>query len=162
MLETIRRKIAAWQALASWEKRALVALSAHLHLIWVRLRVTRFDHLHHWHERHLNGDAKPMPHGCSDLDFARRSAELIEICARHGLYHANCLHQSLVLCAWLRRYGLAPELRVGITPDAGPFQAHAWVELNQVLLNRNPDGYLPFDHRQWSAKWSESEKSTIR
>ena len=43
-----------------------------------------------------------------------RCAELAAIAARHGLYRANCLHQSLALCSLLRRDGLQTRLRIGV------------------------------------------------
>lgn len=48
-----------------------------------------------------------------------------------------CLEQSLALYFLLRRRGFAPNLRIGVQPL--PFQAHAWVELDGVPVNENPD-----------------------
>jgi hypothetical protein len=80
------------------------------------------------------------------MDFAQRSAELTAIAARHGLYRANCLHQSLALCTILRGGGLPARLRIGVLPNIKPFQAHAWVELfGQPLGNQSIAEYEAFE-----------------
>jgi len=68
--------------------------------------------------------------------------------ARHLLFRPTCLERSLVLWWMLRREGVAAELRVGATKDAGRFEAHAWVEYCGAVLN-DPEGehrgFVPFD-----------------
>jgi hypothetical protein len=49
---------------------------------------------------------------------------------------ARCLEQSLTLLACLRRRGVLAELRLGVRPYR--FRAHAWVELDGVVLNDDP------------------------
>ena len=80
------------------------------------------------------------------LAHARASAdsELVsEICRRVAvaavLYpgRARCLEQSMALYVLLRRRGIAADLRLGVQPY--PFNAHAWVELNGVALNEEPE-----------------------
>lgn len=41
---------------------------------------------------------------------------------------ATCLTQALVLHILLRREGLPSRIRIGVSKDAGHFEAHAWVE----------------------------------
>jgi hypothetical protein len=41
---------------------------------------------------------------------------------------ATCLTQALVLHILLRREGLQSRIRIGVSKDAGHFEAHAWVE----------------------------------
>lgn len=66
--------------------------------------------------------------------------------ARHGLYRANCLHQSLALCRILRREGLPARLRIGVKKNMRTFQAHAWVELEGTPLGRQSiDEFEAFD-----------------
>jgi len=50
----------------------------------------------------------------------------------------DCVAESLVLEAALRRFGLEPALRIGLDP-ASPNKAHAWVELDGRPLNDKPD-----------------------
>jgi Transglutaminase-like superfamily len=41
---------------------------------------------------------------------------------------ASCLTQAFALHILLRREGLASRIRIGVSKDAGHFEAHAWVE----------------------------------
>ena len=43
----------------------------------------------------------------------------------------------MALYVLLRRRGIGAELRLGVQPY--PFNAHAWVELNGVALNEEPE-----------------------
>ncbi len=76
---------------------------------------------------------------------AQRHAELTAIAARHGLYKANCLHQSIALCWLLRKQGLFSQIRIGVLPNTKPLQAHAWVELDGLALGQTVDQYKAFD-----------------
>jgi hypothetical protein len=49
----------------------------------------------------------------------------------------RCLEQACALYAVLRRCGLSPTLRIGVSPFG--FRAHAWVELNGLSLEENTD-----------------------
>jgi hypothetical protein len=56
----------------------------------------------------------------------------------------RCLPRALVLQALLREAGLAPDLRIGVTRDAGGgLTAHAWVECEgrPVLEHEDLDGF---------------------
>ncbi len=50
----------------------------------------------------------------------------------------DCVAESLVLEALLRSSGLDPALRLGVDPK-DPGSAHAWVELDGVPVNDDPD-----------------------
>jgi hypothetical protein len=65
----------------------------------------------------------------------RAIARLVEAAARRGPYRATCLPRSLTLWWLLRRQGIDAELRIGVRKDAGPFEAHAWVEWRGRVLN---------------------------
>lgn len=48
---------------------------------------------------------------------------------------ATCLTQALVLHILLRQEGLQSRIQVGVSKDAGRFEAHAWVESqDQVVI----------------------------
>ena len=55
---------------------------------------------------------------------------------------ARCLEQSLALYVLLRRRGVPAELKLGVQPY--PFNAHAWVELQGVALNEEPETIQQF------------------
>ena len=79
---------------------------------------------------------------------ARRIARIQEAVSRHLTWHASCLERSLVLWWQLERHGIAAEMRIGARKEAGRFEAHAWVELGNLVLNDSSDPHLhftPFD-----------------
>ncbi|HWW87418.1 MAG TPA: lasso peptide biosynthesis B2 protein [Vicinamibacterales bacterium] len=49
---------------------------------------------------------------------------------------APCLQRSAVATRLLRRYGLPAELVIGYRPL--PFESHAWVEVNGLVVNDRP------------------------
>ncbi len=66
---------------------------------------------------------------------ARITNVMVQAAARHGVYSATCLPQSLTLWWLLRRQGIKSDLRFGARKEAGLMEAHAWVELSGIPLN---------------------------
>ena len=66
------------------------------------------------------------------------------IAGRHGAVQATCLRRSLLLLGLLRRRGLRPVLQLGVAGRSGPFQAHAWVELDGERLLPGDAEHRPF------------------
>jgi len=71
-------------------------------------------------------------------------ANTVRVAARHGIYHANCLEQSLILWWLLARKGIESELRFGARKEHFRLEAHAWVECCGVPLNEASDVYKQF------------------
>jgi len=69
-----------------------------------------------------------------ELVRAQRSGELLAIAGKRGLISATCLRQSVLLEYYLKRQGLAAEIKIGVRKDNDLFDAHAWVELNGIAL----------------------------
>jgi len=79
---------------------------------------------------------------------AQKVARIQQAVSRHLIWHASCLERSLALCWQLARRGVAADLRIGARKEAGRFQAHAWVEMGNVVLNDSGEAHLhfaPFD-----------------
>lgn len=70
---------------------------------------------------------------------ARRTVAVMQMAARHTFGSPNCLPQSLVCWALLRRRGIESELRIGTRKVGGEFEAHAWVEYQGQVLNDRSD-----------------------
>jgi hypothetical protein len=51
----------------------------------------------------------------------------------------NCLARSLVLWWLLKRRGIDSQIRLGVRKENAILLAHAWIELDQVVLNDRPD-----------------------
>lgn len=55
--------------------------------------------------------------------------------ARYGVFRPQCLVRSLAIQRMLRRRGvLTSALRLGVRKKDGSFQAHAWIELDGVVV----------------------------
>ena len=83
-----------------------------------------------------------------EIAAAQRVARIQEAVSRHLIWRASCLERSLVLWWQLERRGIAAEIRIGARKEAGRFEAHAWVELGDVVLNDSGEAHLhfaPFD-----------------
>jgi len=82
--------------------------------------------------------------GPSAIQKARVIANTVRVAARHGIYHANCLEQSLVLWLLLARKGIKSELRFGARKESLRLEAHAWVECCGVPINEASDVHEQF------------------
>jgi len=112
-----------------------------LFLVELGLRIRGFQ----WVERRVERGAqtsRPVLH--DDVRRARRYARSIETAARQHVVHAECLHRSLVLQAWLRREFLPSTLQIGVRKLNGELKAHAWVELAGQVVNDEPSAVAPF------------------
>lgn len=78
------------------------------------------------------------------LTQADATARIVRVATWHGIYHANCLQQSVVLWWLLRCQGIASDLRIGVRKQARKFEAHAWVEYLSFALNDSSDIHQRF------------------
>lgn len=66
---------------------------------------------------------------------AKLISRAVAVAGNHGVYHANCLKQSLLLWWLLARRGIFTELKFGTHKiPQEKFSAHAWVEYNGEAL----------------------------
>jgi hypothetical protein len=129
-----------WRRLPSDERQALLGMLVMVPLFHVAVRVWDYQRtrafvdtrsLAYWQRRQSTVDAqsaRPAAYGLA----SRRMA------ARPWL-PGNCLSRSLAVLWFLRRHGYTPDLRLGVSLADGTFAAHAWVELNGVVLNDRRD-----------------------
>ncbi|MSR12854.1 MAG: lasso peptide biosynthesis B2 protein [Gammaproteobacteria bacterium] len=155
MLNKFELRLSQVRNLTKWERQAFVHMAWILPTVWVLLRTLGFKKMLGMVEKEAKFSLrKPLPEGVAQEDYAQRCAQITEIAARHGLYQANCLHQSLALCGFLRYLGLQARLKIGVLPGSEPFQAHAWVELDDTPLGRSVVEYHAFSKLDaWRASW---------
>jgi hypothetical protein len=79
-----------------------------------------------------NGTA---PVGQPEIEFAHAIARWQAAAARHLPITTNCLDRSVTLWWLLRRRGIAADLRIGGRKENGQFEAHAWIEVGDVVLD---------------------------
>ena len=125
-----------WRKLAglSWDDRRTLARAAAM-LAHVKITLPSVDF-------RAEREAEPVgaPVAEATLARARAVARLVGIASSRVPLRVACLHRSIVLWRLLRREGIPCELKLGARTDAGPFEAHAWVECSGVALNESePD-----------------------
>lgn len=132
-----------WRALTARDKRRLLALLLLLPLVHGALACFRLARVRGWLERQSAARIQ-RPCTAESVADAQRLAELAGIAGRRGAVQASCLRQALVVWWWLRRQGLAPQLRLGTRGTGTEFAAHAWVELEGVALGQGELAHRPF------------------
>jgi hypothetical protein len=63
-------------------------------------------------------------------------------------YHANCLTHSVFLWFVMQRRDMDCAVRIGLSRRSALLEAHAWVELNGIVINDDADiadYYMVFD-----------------
>lgn len=122
------KRLRAWLELSWSERWLLLRLALALPLVAGLLRAAGYVRSRRWLEAASN--IKNVRDGSeADLQQAQRLAQLTGLIGRHGAVTATCLRQSLLVYWWLRRQGLAPELKIGVRKQGQVFDAHSWVEL---------------------------------
>ncbi len=79
---------------------------------------------------------------------AKMAARMVAAASREGFIHGRCLAESVVLWFLLSRRRVPAELRIGVRQAAKGFEAHAWVEVQDTIVNDTQDvlqNYVPFN-----------------
>ena len=120
-------------ALAAPERMIVLEAAARLCLTWLDVRFLGMD------SRKVHLERRAPATGAADQSAkvveAQKIARLESSAARHLFFSPNCLVQSLALRAMLLRRGIDPDLRIGARQEPGKFEAHAWLEFNDTVLN---------------------------
>lgn len=133
-----------WRALPWRDKVRLLACVAGLWFMHVGLACFSYRRMRQTVEL-ISRQPQSRQARAEDLTDARALAALAAIASKYSLPgDASCLRRSLLLHGWLRRRGLRPALLLGATEREGPFQAHAWIELEGQRLLPSDEGYRPF------------------
>ena len=88
---------------------------------------------------------KPGVQASTAVEVGRQAAAIQEAVSRHLLWQPSCLEKSLVLWWQLGRRGIAADLRIGARKEDGRFEAHAWVEMNNVVLNDSGETHTHYE-----------------
>ena len=137
----------AFRRLDPADRRLAVETAALLAATRIGLRVAG---LRRWKTRVMRRAVRkvsPSP-GAEQMAAARKIVRIQERVVRHLTWHASCLERSLALWWQLNRRGIAAEMRIGARKEAGRFEAHAWVEVGNVVLNDSGEThrhFAPFD-----------------
>jgi hypothetical protein len=125
--------------LANPERQLLVEAWLRLTMAAIALRFLGFRRL-------IGGTAPAVKPATNTLDpsVIQRRATSIERAARHLFLPAMCLPRSIALHQWLRRDGIASELRIGVRKLGSGMAAHAWVEVNGSVVYESTDAASRF------------------
>jgi hypothetical protein len=131
----------------TWQERWLLFQSVvFLALIAAGLHLMNFQRLRSL----LLRFSSVSPDVCGDaaLEQASTTSRLVQAAASRMHFNITCLARSTTLWWLLRRQGIASEIRIGVNQQEGEFQAHAWVEIDSIVLNDKADihhHYAAFD-----------------
>lgn len=141
-----------WQAfwrLDGLERGIALEAAAGLAASWLGLRLLNFNRWKRVMERFAPAPPAPDPERQEEQTrAAQRIVQLEAGVAGRIFVRTNCLEQSLTLWWLLRREGIASELRIGGRKDGGKFEAHAWVEIGEEVLEISGGEhrhFVPFD-----------------
>jgi len=146
-LNTAMKTWSAFRRLGSGDRRLALETAAALAATRAGLRLLGLRRCKALLVRLAPRDAMPPP-GRVEIAVAHKVARIQQGVSRHLIWHASCLEQSLVLWWQLGKRGIAAEMRIGARKRAGRFEAHAWVELGNVVLNDSGETHVhfaPFD-----------------
>lgn len=142
----IRHKL---RRLAGREGRLLVQAIVLLPALAVAVRLLGFRRVH----TALDRVAPPLEEDMwTEAEVQERvwmARRLLQLALRWSPYRPNCLQRSMTLWWLLRQQGLGSEFRIGARLHEGVFEAHAWVERGERVLNDQQDiaeQYRPFPH----------------
>jgi hypothetical protein len=88
------------------------------------------------------------PSDCATAARTMLTARMVRSAAYRSLGTPTCLEKSLVLWWMLGRQGIASNLRIGTRKTGDKFEAHAWVECNEMAINEPEElhkHYTAFD-----------------
>jgi hypothetical protein len=142
LLTSIPRRAAKFARLRPADKWLFIRIFALLVRVRLALTFRPFNRVREFARRLGERRASDITHRPSAHDLT----SLVTAAASY-IPRATCLTQALVADAILRRYGYAPDLKIGVgRGDANRFQAHAWIELDgNVVIGDLPtlDQFTP-------------------
>lgn len=121
-----------WRDLSSGDRRAALVMAVLVPLLHLSVRWLNFPRTHRWLSRRIHPRNRPA------ADVVDRWVTATTRVQAHSPYPGNCLSRSLALWWMLRRRGVEATLQLGVAL-AGPFAAHAWVEVEGLVLNDTQD-----------------------
>ena len=135
LVERLTRDLKRLRSL-SWAERWLLVETLPVTVAMaIGLRLRGYRRLTALLERTAPLDGPPPREAAETVaERAMRIAAVVDVALRRGPFSGTCLERSLSLWWLLRRRGVESDLRLGVRRD-GEFEAHAWVEVDGVVLN---------------------------
>ena len=140
-----------FRRLSGFERGVVLEAAVELPIAWLGVRLLGFRLCEAAFQKPRIASRETKLPTAETLDVARRIAHLRAATAASLFFRTGCLEQSLVLRGMLRSRGMNPELRIGARKKANRFEAHAWVELDGIVLDGGGTEHLhfvPFEHSE--------------
>lgn len=137
------QRLRQWRRLPPDLRRQLWIFWAGLPLVSASLRLLGYQRTLAWADRWSHSPAT-RPASSDDLAYGQQLARAAALAGRHGLIHATCLRQALLVYVLLRRRGLAPVLKLGVRRQGTTPDMHAWVALEGVALGESALAHTEF------------------
>lgn len=109
---------------------SVLTCGAMLFALKAALRVVGFARVINWIRRAV---ASVPPATSADIEVVRSTERAVAMAGALYPGRALCLEQSLLLYYVLRRQGIEVKYCHGVAPR--PFQAHAWIEYRDQVIN---------------------------
>jgi Transglutaminase-like superfamily len=144
---SLRRKAQTWQSLSKSDRALLINALLLLPVVATSLKTVGLRRTQSWLTRNsVEPTVRPTEQTRANV---RRAAQMLAVACRLHPLRSSCLPRTIVLWSLLRRRGIETDIRIGVRSDSKKeFQAHAWIEWNDEVLNDDDDvatQYLPFD-----------------
>jgi len=122
----------------TWQERWLLLQAfVFLPLIAAALHLMNYQRL-----RSLLLRFSPVPDDIYEdaaLHLATSISRLVQAATSRMPFTISCLVRSTTLWWFLRRQRIPSDIRIGVNQQQDTFHAHAWVEINGVVLNDRAD-----------------------
>lgn len=147
------KKLRAFWRRSPYERKIVVESAAVLLATRVGLRIAGFRRWQNLLARCTpaqipQSEAKDFAVGKLVPVGAQTIAILGDAVAHHLPFQPTCLEKSLALWWLLRRHRIPANLRIGARKNAEVFEAHAWVDVDGMILSESGDDrdrFVPFE-----------------
>lgn len=153
ILSKIGRKLRGWQRLSGKDRRRLMLSFVVLPLMKPGLRIFGFGNMKKVLSARSPAVTNPVRNQNladeSSIEECREITRIVNSAAYHLPFKPTCLHKSLALWWMLQREGYPSKIILGAKKEGNQFEAHAWVEYQDVILNDTEDvkeRYASFDY----------------
>jgi len=130
------RSFSRFQGLNKYERLTLLRAGVGLLLVRLALAVFGFNRVYRFLTRQ---SVRRILLPDTSSERVMQTARMLEVAAYYVPFRVTCLSRSLVLRYLLLLQNVESKLCIGIRKKDGEFQAHAWIEYGEDVLNDHID-----------------------
>ena len=134
-LRSLKTKISKFISLPSNDKIFIFSSLYNLIISLISLKLFKYKKsLDHYSSRYKIDNSKQN----IDLNYINKLSELNLIASTILPLKVTCLQRSFTLWLMLRKKGFYSDIKIGVNKKDS-FSAHAWVEINNIVINDKSD-----------------------